>query len=192
MPPKAKFTREEVISAAFGIVGEEGLDALTARSLGEKLGSSARPLFTLFGGMDEIRAEVVAKAKELYDGYISEGLKGTPAFKGVGTAYIRFAAERPKLFNLLFMREQTGKPTKDSVLGLIDRNEEIILQSVIDSYGFAREEAKLLYLHLWIYSHGIAVLLATKVCTFTANEISEMLTEVCTGLIKKFRAEGKS
>lgn len=191
MPPKAKFTREEVISAAFEVVRMEGVDALTARALGEKLGSSARPLFTLFNGMEEIRAEVIAKAKALYDGYINEGLKMTPAFKGVGTAYIRFAAEQPKLFSLLFMRERTEHPTKDSVLGLIDNNVELILQSVIDSYGLSTEDAKHLYLHLWIYSHGIAVLLATKVCAFTVNEISEMLTQVCTSLLKKFKMEGK-
>lgn len=191
MPPKAKFTREEIINAAFETIRTEGLDALTARSLGDKLGSSARPLFTLFGSMDEIRREAISKARELYDKYVSEGLKMTPAFKGVGTAYIRFAAEQPKLFSILFMREQTELPTKESVLGLIDGNVEAILQSVIDSYGLAREDAKLLYLHLWIYSHGIAVLLATKVCSFTPSEISEMLTQVCMGLLKKLKTEGK-
>lgn len=191
MPPKAKFTREEVIGAAFDMVRAEGFDALTARSLAEKLGSSARPLFTLFEGMDEIRAEVTARATKLYDRYVSEGLKQTPAFKGVGTAYIRFAAEQPKLFTLLFMREQPAMSTKDSVLGLIDNNVEEIIRSVTDSYGLSREDAKLLYLHLWIYSHGIAVLLATKVCALSANEISEMLTQVFSSLLKKLKTEGK-
>ena len=55
MPPKAKFTREEVISAALEIVRANGEEALTARSLGEKLGSSARPVFTLFDSMEEIK-----------------------------------------------------------------------------------------------------------------------------------------
>ena len=191
MPPKAKFTREEVISSAFEIVKYEGLEALTARALGEKLGSSARPLFTLFGSMDEIRGEVIAKATKLYDGYVSEGLKQTPAFKGVGTSYIRFAAEQPKLFTLLFMREQSEQPTKDNILGAIDGNVEEILQSVIDGYGLSRENAKALYMHLWIYSHGIAVLIATKVCAFTAEEISEMLTQVFVSLLKKIKTEGK-
>ncbi len=45
MPPKAKFTKEQVISAALDVVESEGADALTARKLGEKLGSSARPVF---------------------------------------------------------------------------------------------------------------------------------------------------
>lgn len=191
MPPKAKFTREEVISAAFEIVRTEGYEALTARALGQKLNSSARPLFTLFGGMDEIRGEVTAMAKKVYDGYIDEGLKNVPAFKGVGTAYIRFAAEQSKLFDLLFMREQTGRPTKDSVLGMIDDNVDVILRSVMDGYGLSVVDARRVYLHLWIYSHGIAVLIATKVCAFTADEISEMLTQVFVGLLKKLKTDGK-
>ena len=52
MPPKAKFTREEVIEAALSILRAKGRSALTARALGERLNSSARPIFTLFSGMD--------------------------------------------------------------------------------------------------------------------------------------------
>ena len=33
MPPKAKFTKDEIIEAAVGIVREEGFSALTARVL---------------------------------------------------------------------------------------------------------------------------------------------------------------
>ena len=33
MPPKPKFTREEVVSAALEIVSKNGLEALTAREL---------------------------------------------------------------------------------------------------------------------------------------------------------------
>ena len=48
MPPKAKFTREEIVEAAFSIVKADGFEALTSRALGTRLGSSARPIFTVF------------------------------------------------------------------------------------------------------------------------------------------------
>ena len=47
-----------------------------------------------------------------------------------------------------------------------------------------------LYTHMWIYSHGIAVLLATEMCTFSESEISDMLTSVFVGLLKKSLSEG--
>ena len=62
MPPKAKFTKKEVIAAALEMVKENGIENLTARALGERLGSSARPVFTLFDGMEEIKAEVINAA----------------------------------------------------------------------------------------------------------------------------------
>ena len=39
MPPKAKFSKEEIVAAAMSIVEEYGEDSLTARSLGDALGS---------------------------------------------------------------------------------------------------------------------------------------------------------
>ena len=48
MPPKAKFTPEEILRAALDITREHGIGAVTARELGNRLGSSARPIFTVF------------------------------------------------------------------------------------------------------------------------------------------------
>lgn len=191
MPPRAKFTREEIIKAALCIVEGEGFDCLTARSLAVKLGSSPRPIFTVFESMEEVQGEVISCARRIYEHYEDEGMDGEHAFKGSGTGYIRFAAEHPKLFQLLFMKEQPSIPNIDSVLISIDNYYEKILNSIQSEYGFGRETAKDIYLHMWIYSHGIATLIATKVCSFSEEEISEMLTDVCAGIIRKYKSEGK-
>lgn len=190
MPPKAKFTKEEVVEAALKIVMREGIENLTARALAGELGSSARPVFTVFSGMDEVQCEVIKAAHALYNKMVEQGLKEDLAFKGVGKAYIRFAIEYPKLFQMLFMREKSTVPELNSVLGMIDENYGKILQSIEIGYGFDIETSKEIYRHLWIYSHGIAVLLATNVCRFTADEISGMLSDVFSGVIRKYKSEG--
>ncbi len=187
MPPKAKFTREEIIEAALEIVRNEGFDALTARALGAKLGSSARPIFTVFQSMEEVQQAVIDAAKALYKEYIQRGLSDTPAFKGVGTQYILFSINEPKLFQLLFMGTRTDVPELSNVLPIIDENYDEILSSVKDGYGLTRETAEKLYRHLWIYTHGIAALCATKTCRFTGEEISAMMTEVFIGLLKSLK-----
>lgn len=193
MPPKAKFTREEIIKAAFDITRSEGLEAVTARALGTKLGSSARPIFSVFESMRDVQKEVVASTKKLYGEYVSRGLnqKEIPAFKGVGVQYIRFAITEPKLFQVLFMSEQKENPSVTNVLPVVDENYSLILSSVKDSYHFNNEQAEKLYRHLWIYSHGIAVLCATNMCRFTVEEIGKMLTEVCVAIIKEIKGEAK-
>lgn len=190
MPPKAKFSKEEIIAAAFEITRRDGFDALTARSLAAELGSSPRPIFTLFNGMEEVQREVKAAATKLYEQYEDEGMGGTKAFKGSGTGYIYFAAEQPKLFQLLFMNERESVPNLGSVLTTIDNYYDKILDTVKAEYGFSEETAKRIYMHMWLYSHGIASLLATKVCSFTQEDISEMLDDVCSSIIRKYKAEG--
>ncbi len=191
MPPKAKFTKAEIIQAALEIVRSDGLNALTARALGQKLGSSARPIFTIFPSMDEVCREVVAAAKRLYAGYVEQGLgqKEIPAFKGVGMQYIRFALSEPKLFQVLFMSEQSKKPAVGEILPEIEEHYQQIIDSLQSCYTLSRQDAKWLYRHLWIYSHGIAVLCATNMCTFTPEEIGTMLTEVFAAMLKEMKGK---
>ncbi len=190
MPPKAKFEKKDIIGAALEILEGDGIEALTARTLGEKLNSSARPIFTVFKNMSDVISETEAAARKIYDSYVAEGLAESLAFKGVGKAYIRFAAEHPKLFQLLFMREQKKIPKIEIVLGLIDGNSQLIIQSIQSEYSLDAELSNRLYSHMWIYSHGIAVLIATGMCEFSQEQISNMLTEVCVSLIRKIKAEG--
>lgn len=191
MPPNAKFNREEIIAAALEIVRREGFDTLTARSLAKELGSSPRPIFTVFDSMDEVQTEVIASATALYNRYEDEAMTAPQAFKGSGMGYIKFAAEQPKLFQLLFMKEQNFVPDVKNVLSIIDEHHDKIVQAVVSEYGFSQDTAKQIYLHMWIYSHGIAALIATNVCNFTEEEISEMLTDVAAGVIRKYKAEGR-
>jgi len=192
MPPKAKFTKEEIVEAALNIVKTDGFEALTSRTLGTRLGSSARPIFTVFQSMDEVQQAVTEAAKALYKEYVDQGLMWEHPFKGVGTQYILFSMNEPKLFQLLFMTEQPSIPNLSGVLPLIEESYEEILLSIQNNYGINEFFAEKLYHHLWIYTHGIATLCATKMCRFTGDEISSMITEVCTSILKNIKERENS
>lgn len=189
MPPKTKFTKEQITKAALELVREHGADALTARALGKAVGSSSCPIFTVFENMDEVRKSVRQAAKAVYKEYVNKGLRDTPAFKGVGTQYILFAANDPNLFRLLFMSEQETVPNFDGILPMIDESYEQILASIVTEYGIERGSANRLYRHLWIYTHGIASMCVSKICSFTPEEISGMMTDVFKSLLKTIKEE---
>ena len=65
MPPKAKFTKREIVEAASEIAEKSGIAAVTAREVGAALGVSSRPLFTYFDSVDDLKKEVYLFAKEL-------------------------------------------------------------------------------------------------------------------------------
>ncbi|MCM1054037.1 MAG: WHG domain-containing protein [Bacteroides sp.] len=188
MPPKSKFTKEEIVAAAFKIASEEGISSVTARAVGAKLNSSARPIFTVFHSMDDLIREVILAARALYNEYIKEGLREEIRFKGVGTQYIKFAIEHPKLFQILFMSERDDHLTINSIPA-VDDNYDDILSSITNQYGLDRETALSLYRHLWVYTHGIASLCATKTLEFKSEEISEMMTDVFVSLLIKKKSE---
>lgn len=189
MPPKAKYTKAQITKEALSIVRENGAEHLTARALGKKLGSSASPVFTVFENMEEVQSEAKKAAKDLYAEYVRKGLEEVPSFRGVGMQYIRFAMQEPKLFQLLFMSEQPQKPSVENILPVIDENYRNILQSVQDCYGLDKSAAERLYRHLWIYTHGIAVLCATNTCSFTPEEMSGMMAEIMSSLLKEIKGE---
>ena len=170
MPPKPKFGKAEIINAGLTIAKNEGLDQVTARSIAKTLGSSVCPVFSYFDNMEHLKNEIVVAAKAEYKKYVKKGLCEDVAFKGVGKQYILFAVQEPKLFRLLFMSEKESVPNLSSILPEIDESYEQILNSIVDGYGFST-------------THGIATLCATKMCRFTDDEISKMMTEVCKSLI---------
>lgn len=187
MPPKAKYTKEEIIEAAMQIVREHGMEAVTSREIGRRLNSSACPIFTVFQNMDEVNAAIITAIRSLYREYIMEGLAKELPFQGVGTAYIKFALNEPKFFRILFMTEPENPTDIKHILAVIDGNYTEILRSVKEPYHLTQKEAERIYEHLWVYTHGIATLCATGVCTFTDMEIRERMREIFLSLLKNIK-----
>ncbi|MGN0172384.1 MAG: TetR/AcrR family transcriptional regulator [Acutalibacteraceae bacterium] len=186
MPPKIKFTKEQIVDASIEIVREKGMDALSARALARALGCSPQPIFSYFENMEQVKEAVIKFAKALYAEYIEEGLKETLPFKGVGMQYIQFAKDEPELFTLLFM---SGTDTEGMThfLPSFDDNSPAVLLSLKNFWGLTEDNAKKIYNHLSVYTHGFAVLFARKACIFTMEDISCMLTEVFTALLNNMK-----
>lgn len=182
MPPKAKYTREEIVEAALNIVAEKGMSALNARDLGSALGTSTRPVFTAFKNMRELIDEVKEAALKRFDSYASNE-PGVPAFKSVGMQMITFATKEPKLFQLLYMNErETSGDFSDLFSGLGEVADHCI-DYIMRDYALNREEAEFMFRSMWIYTFGIGVLIASKVCRYEKDTISNMLTRQFLGVM---------
>jgi AcrR family transcriptional regulator len=192
MPPKQKFTKEEIILTALEIIKQDGLTALTARRLGAELNSSSRPIFTVFQSMDEVQKEAVMAARALYNQYVAKGLAEAKAFKGVGQAYIQFAKKESKLFQVLFMTENGDVPELKEILSIIDDNSKLILETIQNDYGLEEAKARMIYQNLWIFTHGIATMCATRVCQFSDSEIDSMLSDVFISILQRLKDGDKA
>ena len=188
MPPKPKFTKEEVVDTALKLVSEECIEALTARELGARLGSSARPIFTVFKNMEEVNQEVKAAAIKYYDSYASKALHYTPVFKQYGMQMVLFSLEEPKLYQLLFMTENKDATDFEDVFEGLGESANICIEYIQKDYKLDLEEAHMLFRQMWIYTYGIGSLCATKMCRFSKEEISDMLSYQFLGMIKLIKS----
>ena len=175
MPPKPKFTKEEIIAAALELVSEHGIEALTARELGVRLGSSARPIFTVFNSMEEVQEEVRAAALKRFESYAEKAMHYTPVFKQVGIQMILFAMEEPKLYQLVYMSENAGATDFESIVERLGDVAQLCVDVIQRDYGLSEKDAKALFEHVWIYTFGIGALCATGMCRFSQDEIIQML-----------------
>lgn len=178
MPPKAKFTRQEIIDAAVDIARRAPLEAVTAQELAVMLGTSTRPVFTYFRTLEDVRAAVIEEAGRIYGRYIERGLSMHPPFKGYGMEIIRFAREEPNLFRLLFLhrRETAEFPPTENHTGAIRA-------AIRDTFSLSDADADALHRHLWVYVHGLCTLIVTGVSDFSDADAARMLGEVCRALL---------
>lgn len=171
MPPKPRFTREQIIDAALDLVSEEGIEHLTARELAKRLGASPQPIFTVFDDMGQLRGEVIAAAAARFRTFIAQAKHYTHPFKQSGMQTILFAEKEPKLFQLLLMSESDEPLSFDEMFARHGGNSESFISFITSTYGLSRDEANALFQHVWIYTYGIGALVAARMCTFTEDEL---------------------
>lgn len=189
MPPKPKFTREEIVDAAMKIAASRGMKALTSRELGAALGSSARPIFTVFKNMDEVKNEVRRAALRCFEDYAKKAKGYTPAFKQVGLQMIMFAKEQPELYRLLFMSENFGAEGFDDIYRNLGATADDCIWYIRRDYELTAEEAMTLFRDTWIFTCGVGSLIASGVCSFSENDIQDMLSREFSALLKLIMAD---
>lgn len=183
MPPKPKFTKEEIVNAAYEIARSEGIDAVVARNIGKKLGTTSTPIFTFFNGMEELKNEVYSKAKAEAVAYLRESVHYFPAFKEFGLRWIRFAVQEPHLFRLLFAGGDRYADTPESFMREFDAVTDPILQGIVAVFGVSAGDAGELFNQMILHANGIATFAMSHPGYLDEARTSQLLSETCIGLV---------
>ena len=185
MAPKNKFTKEEMVEAALRVVRANGIDALTAKTMADALGTSTQPIFTAFGSMDGIKKEIYAAAIRVYDRYTDAGLKERIPFFGVGMQYIRFAREEPELYRLLFLTRAQDKSF--SAMQSMQHLQSLVRPTLMHIYRITEQQADLYFRDLWFVVHSLSTLIVTGDCPYSDREIGQILTGVSISICKSIK-----
>ena len=186
MPPKFKFSKDEILQNALDLVREEGAAALTTRKLGKRLGTTQSPIFSAYEKVEALQADVKQAAKELFASYVRRGLEDKPAFKGVSKQYILFAKNEPNLFRWLFMSKDMIADTKQ-YNPIITDNYKAVYAAFRDTYSLTDEETDKMYIHIGIYLHGLATLFVEQMCDYSIEQVGELMTELGKSLLARIK-----
>lgn len=184
MPPKAKITREMILNAALAITQKEGFEAVNARSIAGRLGCSTRPIFTCYAGMEELKRDFFLFAFDFYEAYAAGCAKRFPAEPCLlhPLAYLAFAREEPLLFLFLFVGDMDLQMGRAEDFYREPGNEKKA-RAFSEQIGLDFAAGKEIFLDLFLYSHGMAVLTATGKLALSRQEAGARVQALLSALI---------
>lgn len=179
MPPKAKITKDMILDTVLAISKETGFETVNARSIAAKLQCSTRPVFTCYENMDELKREFLAFAYRYYEHYVNGfgKMEKVRCYLRLPLSYIQFAREEANLFKLLFVNDMdlSMADAKDFYKEIDNENRARLFAQ---DMGIELERAKTIFLDLFLYTHGIAVLTATKKVALSRAQAEKMVVNV--------------
>jgi hypothetical protein len=176
MPPKKKFELETVVDSAFQVLRREGFSAITARSIAQELGSSTTPIYWVLESMDKVEETLRLKTLGLMAEYQAKKYTDN-VFINLAIGYVEFARCEPNLFRFLCLENM--KPLNASEVGSFNDNLARLLGSdpPFEAY-FGKIDQKSMdavTLQSWIFTHGLAVAVSTKMLAFDSEKEIENL-----------------
>jgi len=131
--------KESLIETALEMIETDGLDGITLREIGQRLGTSRSAIYRHFANKEALMKQVILagfnKLNKLVEPiYYSDELDILERFHRMGITYITFATDNPHLYRLLFgpsmsrEREEVCEDERPELRRLLrgDSSEELV------------------------------------------------------------------
>jgi len=188
MPPKIKYDKDEVIKAAVSVVEKNGLNALTARSVAVKLGSSTAPVYHYFATMDELALGVIRETQRALLEYTSRPYTDR-VFLNRGIGVGMFALEHRQLYKALMLEGHGYGDVVHEFLDILktEMSKDSRFASLSDS------ERHALLKKMWTFTHGLASLICVGLIKDCDQDyITETLLDVGADVVGATLAKQKN
>jgi len=190
MPPKQKFSKEDILNTAFQLIQEQGAEALNARNIAKILKSSTQPIFSYYENMADLKADLFKMVKEFHSRYLDKVEADENLLFNIGMAYIDFALEEPNLFKMMFMSDGFSEvKLGDFFTNFEEGCNEHLENAISKVFDLDHPGAYPMFVDIWLYAHGIASMLAMNQLPTPRSEIEAMVRNMY-GLLQQQLASG--
>ncbi|MBQ6383292.1 MAG: TetR/AcrR family transcriptional regulator [Clostridia bacterium] len=181
MPPKARITKDMIISAAVEVARRSGFESINARTVSGQLHCSTQPVMYHFSTIDSLKKAAYRQADQLHTQYMMNTPPGQDPILGIGMNYIRFAVEEPQLFRFLF---QSGYAGENSLLEMVNSEELIpVLAAMQEGAELSMKKTRDVFLTVALFAHGYASLITNNHLEFDEKLIAEHLERAWNGAV---------
>ena len=169
MAGKSIIDRASLLKAALKMVEEQGLESINARSLAKSAGISTKPIYRLYNSLEDLKTDVNDIIKKEYDEFIKKRVDSKNALITVCVAYIEFAQLHKNYFRSMFLSNNLKWKDVNDVLN--EKWNQSTIINLVNKHGLTFEEAKNLFMNVWLYANGMATLIASNELTIDNKEI---------------------
>lgn len=175
MSKSVTITKDMILATAFDIARKKGLDGISNRELAKKLNCSIRPIYYQFENVDELYKELYIEIEKYFYKFLMDNMNDEmPKYKQVGINYIKFAKEEKELFKILFM-SKIDLGLNDFIAKDIEDFKELSKLIKI-STNLNDEDIESFHIKMWIFSHGLATLVASSTINISDEQLKQLLS----------------
>lgn len=149
-----------MLTDAVRTIQRQGIDSLTLRGVGERLGVSRSALYRHFANKNALLQAVAAEGFRLLQAKLQHAWQGTggglSGFDTMGTAYIQFAVRHPAHYRVMF----GSGPQSADAYGSTDAFGTLVsaIKALQRAGTMRSDDPRQLALYVWSVVHGVAML----------------------------------
>lgn len=174
MPAKKQITKEAILQAALEIVRKNGLKAVNARNLAQKLKCSTQPIYLSFKGMDELKVAVTQIIDTEYDLFVKKRIDRNNCVVSKAKAHVLFALYEKNLYTAMFLSNTLEGISIDDIANA-EWNQKAI-SSIMADFSIVKSLAQKVFIDMWLFSSGLAIELAANKMDINESDIDSLLT----------------
>lgn len=176
MPASCNLTKDTIIKKAISMVSKKGWESVNARDLAKELKVSTKPLYRIYNNMDEIKEDMYSEIYKKYDEFITERVDNKKALVTLCVAYVEFAKYYKNWFISLFLSNNLKWKSVDDVLN--EKWNQGAIINLVNKQGYTFEDAKDLFMNVWLYANGLATLISTNKINIEDKEIIVRIVKI--------------
>lgn len=171
-----------LLEHAFKIAEEQGIMAVTSRSVAKSIGCSIQPVFSQFPTMEELRQATFNYACDLF---VKEVLtfEDRPDFFAQAIKWVvNLAKNRPNLFRLLFLSDEFCSSNSLDVMMSFESNHKIIAK-MKELFCLEEPVCKDILLRGCLFLMGISTMICVNHIEFSDEQVMDMMNRTVSDMV---------